>query len=88
MCRISLVRSRIQKRQAARERDAELEDRSRELHNLWAKLGDKCQAVASYQEAGKAERLQQVSLALQKLAQQLKNEEVKLKVRLLVSTVG
>ena len=72
----------MQKREAARERETELEERSRELHNLSAKLGDKCQAVSSYQEAGKAERLQQVSTALQKLSQQLMDEEVKMKVRL------
>ena len=82
-------RSRTQKREAAREREAELEDRSREQNNLWAKLGDKCQAVRSYQEAGKAERLQQVSAALQKLSQQLTKEEVILKVRSLhLSTVS
>ncbi len=70
----------MQKREAAREREAELEERVRELHNLSAKLGDKCQAVSSYQESGKADRLQQVSAALQKLTKQLGDEEVKLKV--------
>ena len=75
-----VVRSRKEKREAAREREAELDGRLRELHNLAAKLGDRCQAVSSYQEAGKAERLKQVSLGLQKLAQQAVEEEARLKV--------
>lgn len=79
-------RSRNEKRAAAREREAEMDKRLRQLHNLSAKLTDKCQVVSSYEEAGKAERLKQVSSGLHKLSQQLKEEEAKLKVRLCWNT--
>lgn len=71
---------RSEKRAAARERESELDQRLRQLHSLASKLADKCQVVSSYQEAGKAERLKHVAAGLQKLGQQLREEEARMKV--------
>lgn len=74
-----LRRSRQQRRNAAREREAEAESRLRELQGLHMQSQDRVRGVDSYQRAGKAERLQEVRAALEATQQQLHNQEARLK---------
>lgn len=84
-----LCRDRQQRRSAAREREAESEAQLRELQALQIQVQDRMRSVESYQQAGKAERLQEVRESLQRFAVQLQDQEAKLKVcssQLLTST--
>lgn len=77
-----VCRARQEKRDAARERESEIESKFRELSTLQSKLQDKCRVVSSYETSNKADTLQKVRQSLQKVVETIANEATALKVAL------
>jgi hypothetical protein len=74
-------RERQQKRATAREREAEVEGRMRQLHNLASRIQDRCATVNAYETAGKGESLEELRKKLVKTEGLLKDQRKKIKVR-------
>ena len=75
-----VARERQEKRQAARERESEVDQKVRELERLQRQVQEQCRLVTLYETAGKAARLAEVRHALQRARQQQEEQEAKVKV--------
>lgn len=75
-----MFRTRRERRNAARERETDAENKVRHLSTLQSKLEDRCRVVNNYDQSGKAQRLQEVKQALQKASKTLADQTEKVKV--------